>query len=165
MRVEIVQVPTETAEDILARLEQNIKFPRALLPHPVDVPFHVPLSVASRDDRHLGLQKLRKGLLPLVGTGRMSETRVEEHEAVQVRIERLEVLRLVHGVEVINVGRDLHLSAQAILDDPPEGILRGALREREFRIPVGHTLGPDEDQMYEGSREDVAELEPDVTGQ
>lgn len=41
----------------------------------------------------------------------MTQARMEEHEAVEIRVVRVEVLRVVHGVEVIDIGCDFHLRA------------------------------------------------------
>lgn len=56
MRIQIVEIPSQTAEDVLARFEQHIELPSTFLVDPVDVPLHVPLRVSSADDRDLGLQ-------------------------------------------------------------------------------------------------------------
>jgi hypothetical protein len=90
---------------------------------------------------------------------------VEEHKAIQVRIERSEVLRLIHGMEVIHVSSDLHLTTKTILNNPAEGVLRRALGERVLAISVGHTLRPDEDQVQESARVHVLELKPDIAGE
>lgn len=58
MRIHIIQIPAQTAEDILARFEQDIELTGALLVHPIDVPLHVPLRVTRAQNWHLGLQQL-----------------------------------------------------------------------------------------------------------
>ena len=95
----------------------------------------------------------------------MAQTRVEEHHTVQVGVEWLEVVGLVHRVEIVHVSCDLHLSAQSVFHDPSKGILGRSLWEREFFVPVGHAFRPDEYQMEHGTGEHVTELEPDITGQ
>lgn len=95
----------------------------------------------------------------------MAQTRVEEHHTVQVGVEWLEVVGLVHRVEVVHVSCDLHLSAQSVFHDSSKGIFGSPLREREFFIPVGHAFRSDEYQMEHGTGEHVTELEPDITGQ
>lgn len=127
MGIQIVEIPAQTAENVLTGFEQNVEFTGTLLVDPVDVTFHIPLRVACADDGDLGLEELRERFLPFVGAGRVSQTRVEEHEAVQIRIEGLEVLRFVHCVEVINVRGNLELSSKSVLHNTTEGILRGAL--------------------------------------
>lgn len=165
MRVEVVQIPAQTAEDVLARLKEHVELAGAFLVHPVDVALHVPLSVTGAEYGDLRLEQLRERLGPLVRTGGVTQARVEEHEAVQVRIEGLEVLGVVHGVEVVDIGGDLHLAAEAVLGDTAERVGRGALWERELGISVRHALRSDEDEMDQGAREHVRELEPDCTGQ
>ena len=81
----------------------------------------------------------------------MAQTRVEEHDAVEVGVKRLEVLRLVHGVEIVDVRADLHLATQAVLHNGAEGILRRALWQRELRVAVGHALGTDEDEVQQSA--------------
>lgn len=161
MRILVVQIPAQTAEDVLTRFEDHIELAAALLAHPVDIALHIPLRVASADDRNLSLEQLRKRFLPLMRAGRMAQTRVEEHEAIQVGIEGAEVLGLVHGVEVVNVGSDLHLAAESVLHDSAEGILGCALGQREFSVPVCHTLRSNEDEVQHCARVHVLQLQPD----
>lgn len=87
---------------------------------------------------------------------------MEQHEAVKIRVEGLEVLCLVHGVEVVDIGGDLHLTAQTVLDDAAKGVRGRALGERELCIAVGHGFGADEDEVQQGAGEHVRELEPDI---
>lgn len=161
MWILIVQVPAQTAEDVLARFEYHIELTATLFTDPVDITLHIPLGVSSADDRHLGLKQLRQGLLPLMRASRVAQTGVEEHEAIQIGIEGSEVLGLVHRVEVIDVGGDLHLTAESVLDNSTEGILGGALGERELAVPVRHALGADEDEVQHGARVHVLQLQPD----
>ena len=165
MRIQIVEIPSQTSEDILTRFEQHIKLPSAFLVDPVNVPLHVPLRVARADNRDLGLQQLWERFLPFVRASGVAQTRVEENHTVQVRIEWLEVVGLVHRVEIVHVGCDLHLSAQSVFHDSSKGVLGRSLWEREFFVPVGHAFRPDEYQMEHGSGEHVTELKPDITGQ
>lgn len=165
MRVQVIQVPAQTAEDVLSRLEKNIELSCALVMNPVDIALHIPLSVPRAQNGDLGLQELGKSLSPLIRAGRMAQTRVEEHDAVQVRVKGLEVLGLVHGVEVVDVGGNLHLATQAVLDDPAEWVLGGALGQGELGIPVGHAFRADEDDVNKRLGEHVGELHPDLTGQ
>ena len=162
MRIHIIQIPPQTAEDILTRFQQHVEFTGTLLMDPVDISLHVPLGITRAQNRHLGFQQLGQSARPLVGRSRVAESRVEQHEAVQVRVKRLEVLRLVHGVEVIHVGGDLHLTTETVLNDPAEGVGRGPLGKRELGIAVGHCFRSDEDKVQQGTREDVRELQPDI---
>ena len=165
MRIQIVEIPSQTSEDILTRFEQHIKLPSAFLVDPVNVPLHVPLRVSSADDRDLGLQQLWERFLPFVRASWVAQTRVEEHHTVQVGVEWLEVVGLVHRVEIVHVGCDLRLSAKSVFYDSSKGILGRSLWKWEFFVPVGHAFRSNEDQMEHGPRKHVAELEPDITGQ
>lgn len=147
MRVQIVEIPAKTAEDVLSRFQQEIEFPGTFITNPLDIPFHVPLSIASAKNWDLGFEELRQGFFPFVGARGMAEARVEEHKAIQIRVEWLEVLRIVHRMEVIDICGDLKLSAQSVLDDPAERVFRRTLRERKFGISIGHTLRSDEDKV------------------
>lgn len=165
MRIQIIQIPPQAAEDILSRLDEQIEFSAALLVHPVDVTLHVPLRVPRADDGHFGLQELRNGFFPFVRAGRMAQTRVEEYHAVQVRVEWLEIVRLVHCVEVVHVRGDLHLPTQSVFHDAAEGIARRSFGEWEFLVAVGHALRTDEDEVEERPREDMAQLQPHIARQ
>lgn len=165
MRVQIIQIPPQTTEDVLPRFQQDISFTPALFANPVNVSLHVPLRVSRADDWDLCLQQLRESLLPFERAGRVAQTGVEEDHKVQVRVERLEVVGFVHCMEVVNVGGDLHLSTQSVFHDASEGVLRCPLREREFFVTVGHAFRSNEDQVEQGTGEDVTELKPDIAGQ
>lgn len=52
----------------------------------------------------------------------MPKARVEEDEAVEVRVEGLEVVCFVHGVVVFDEGGDFGVVAEAVLDDASEGV-------------------------------------------
>lgn len=164
MRIQIVQIPPQASKSVLPGLEQDVEFSRALFLDPVQIPFHIPLRISCAQDRHLRLQELRKGLFPFMRASRVSETRVEEHEAVKVWIIWVEVLSIVHIVEVINVSGDLHLWAETVLNNGAKWILRRAFRKRKFVVPVGHTFRSDEDEVEKGSGEHMGELKPDLTG-
>lgn len=164
MRVQVVQIPPQTTENILAWLKKYVEFTSAFLANPVDIPLHVPLCVPSGNDRDLGLQKLWQSFFPLMRARRVPEARMEKHKAVQIGIKRLEILRFVHGVEVVNVRCDLQLTTESILHNASKRILRGPLGKWELVVTVGHTLRSNENQVYQGPRENVAQLQPDVTG-
>lgn len=87
---------------------------------------------------------------------------MEEDEAVEVRVVRREVAGAVHRVEVLDVRADLERGAEAVLDEPAEGVRGRARRQRELVRPVGHGLGADEVEVEGGAREQVGELGPDV---
>ena len=72
---------------------------------------------------------------------------MEENKGVKVRIIWIKGLGVVQGVEVLDVGRDLELGANAILDNSAKGILRRAGRKRIFVVSISHTFRTDEDQM------------------
>jgi len=165
MRILIIQIPPQTAEDILTRLKKHIKLTPTLLMNPVNIPLKIPLRISRTQNRHLSLQQLRQRLLPLMRASRVTEARMEKHKAIQVRIKWPKVLRLIHRMEVIHVSSDLHLSTETILNDSAEGIFRCALWKRELAVPIGHTLRSDEDQVQESARVHVLELEPDFTGE
>lgn len=160
MRVLVIQIPTQTAEDVLTRLEKHIELAGTLLIDPLDIALHIPLGVSSAENGDLSLEQLWEGLLPLSRAGGVTQTRVEEHEAIEVGIEGLEVVGLVHSVEVVNVGGDLHLATQAVLNNSTEGIRWCALWQRVFGVAVGHALGTDENQVQQGAGEHVLELQP-----
>lgn len=121
-RIQIVQIPPQTPEPVLARLNQEIHLSSRLLLHPLNVTLHVELRVSGADDGHLHVQELGQGLLPFVRACWVAETGVEAYYRVEVRVERSEVLRLVEGVEVFDVGADLHLASKTIFDDGAEGV-------------------------------------------
>lgn len=158
MRVQIVQIPPQAAEQVLPRLKHEIDLSAAPIHNPPHIPLHIPVRVPRAQDRDLRLQQVRERLCPLVRTRWMAKTRVEEHEAVKVRVVRLEHLRLVHRVEVVHERCNLHLRAQTVLDDPAKGIARCAFGEREFGVPVRHAFWPDENEVNSSAWEDVREL-------
>jgi hypothetical protein len=164
VRILIVQIPPQTAEDILTGLKKHIKLTPTLLMNPVDIPLKIPLRISCTQNRHLSLQQLRQRLLPLMRASWVSQSGMEQHKAIQVRIKRPKVLRLVHSMEVIHISSDLHLSTETVLDNSAERILGCALWKRVLAVPIRHTLRPDEDQVQESARVHVLELEPDVAG-
>jgi hypothetical protein len=121
-RVQIVQIPPQTPESVLAGLNQQIHLSSRLLLHPLNVTLHVELGVSSANDRHLHVQELGQSLLPFVRACGVTETGVEAYYCVEVRVERSKVLRVVEGVEVFDVGADLHLTSEAIFDDGAEWV-------------------------------------------
>lgn len=165
MRILIIQIPAQTAEDILPGLKEHIKFSTTLLTHPVNITLQIPLGIPSTDDRNLGLKQLRQRLLPLMRASRVTQTRVEEHKAIQVRIEGTEILRLFHSVEVVHVGSDLHLATESVLDDAAEGVLRCALGKRILSVSIRHALRSDEDEVQQSAGVHVLQLQPDVAGE
>lgn len=95
----------------------------------------------------------------------MTQAGVEEHEAVKVRVVRVEVLCVMHGMEVIDVGCDFHLRPQSIFDNCAKGVGGCAFGQGELIITVGHALGSDEDEIDQGVGEHVRELKPNFAGQ
>lgn len=68
---------------------------------------------------------------------------MEEHEAVEVDIERVEKAGFVQGVVVFDVGGHFQHGADAIFDNGAEGVDGGSFGEGEFRVAVGHGFGSD----------------------
>lgn len=165
MRILIIQIPAQTAEDILPGFEKHIKLPTTLLTHPVDITLQIPLRIPCTDDGNLSLKQLGQCLLPLMRASRVTQTRVEEHETIQVRIEGAEILRLVHSVEVVHVSSNLHLATESVLDDTAEGVFGRALGKRILPVSIRHALRSDEDQVQQGARVHVLQLQPDVAGE
>lgn len=93
----------------------------------------------------------------------MTKTGVEKHESVKVGIVWGELLSFMQSVEVVDKGGYLHLGTKSVLDNGTEWVCGGALGEGEFGIAVGHALWTNEDEVEGGTREDVSELEPDLT--
>lgn len=90
---------------------------------------------------------------------------MKEHEAIEVRVEGLEDLGFVESMIVFHKGAYLHLVADPPFNHGPERVLRRALWQREFRVAIRHTFGPDEDNVEFHTREDVGELDPDCAGE
>jgi hypothetical protein len=145
--IQVVQIPPQTPEPVLTRLDQQVHLASRFLLHPFDIPLHVEVSVTSADDGHLHVQQLRKSFLPLVGAGWVAKTGVEAHDCVKVRVERSKVLSIVQCVEVFDVGADLHLTSETIFNDGAEGVGGCARWERELCVTASHTFRTDEDQM------------------
>lgn len=164
-RIQIVEIPPQTPEPVLARLDEQIHLATGLRLDPFDVALHVEFCVAGANDGDLHVQKLGQSLLPLVRAGRVAQTRVEAYDGVEVRVEGAEMLRVVERVEVIHVGADLHLATKAIFDDGTEGVGRSSRREGEFVVAVCHAFGADEDQVEGDAREEVGELQPNFAWQ
>lgn len=74
----------------------------------------------------------------------MADPRVEEDEAVEVRVIRVELLRFVQSVEIIDIGADFEFVLDEF-EDGAEGVGRCAFGEREFGVTVEHGFGADED--------------------
>lgn len=93
----------------------------------------------------------------------MAQTWVEKHEAIEVRVVRIEQSCFVQSMEVFDEGGDLQLMADPFYDST-EGISRCSRRKRKFRVAIRHAFGANEDKMNGGGWEQVAELYPGVTG-
>lgn len=65
-RIQIVDIPLQAPEFVLAWLHQYVHLAPDLFVHPLQIAVHVPLRVARAQDGYLGLQQLRQSLLPLV---------------------------------------------------------------------------------------------------
>lgn len=73
----------------------------------------------------------------------MAKPRVEEYEAVKVRVVGVELLCFVQSVEVLNIGANFKF----VLDEFENGAKRVggcAFRERELSVSVEHGFGADE---------------------
>lgn len=162
--IEIIQIPPQTPKPVLARLHEQVHFPSPFLLDPVDVALHVEVRVPGADDRNFGCKELRERARPLVRGGRVSKPRVEEHEGVEVWIVGHEFAGFVQRVEVIDVGRDLHLTAQPVFYYGAERVSGLARWERELGVAVRHAFGSDEDEVEGGAGEEVRELDPDLAG-
>lgn len=158
--VEVVKIPPQAPEDVLAGLQQDVHFAAGLLDDPLAVALHVPLGVARADDRTLCLEQLRQRVGPLGAARRVAQARVEEHEDVEVGVVGRKVARFVHGVEVVHKGGDLHAAADAWLDEAAERVDGCAFGEREFGFAVGHRLRSDEDDVEGRAGEAVCQLYP-----
>jgi len=78
----------------------------------------------------------------------MAKTRVEKHEAVEIGVVGIKEIGFMQGVEVIDVGGDLHLVRNSVLDDSSEGIRRRPLGQGKFGISIGHGFRSNKDKMY-----------------
>ena len=56
LRIEVVEIPAQTTEAVLTRLEQDVHLVANSITHPLDVALHVILCVSGGDDWHLGFQ-------------------------------------------------------------------------------------------------------------
>lgn len=90
---------------------------------------------------------------------------MEEDKGVKVGVIRGKVLGSVEGVEVFDVGGDLHGTAETVLYDGAKGVGRGACGQRELGVAVGHALRADEVEVKGGAGEEMGELEPDFAGE
>ncbi len=129
MRVKVVKIPSQTPEEVLARLEQHVHFIAESLVQKVHILLHIPWTVSSCDDWYLRLEEERQRLFPFVCGGRITEARVEYNEAVEVGVVGIKVARLMDVVVVLDEGADFQGVADAVFDDGAEGVERCALGE------------------------------------
>jgi hypothetical protein len=163
MRVEIVQVPSQTSEQVLARLKQYVHLVAVTLRQVIYILLYIPRRVTSSDDGHLSLEKQRQSLFPLVHRGCVAKTGVEDDEAIEIRIVWVEVAGLVDVVVMFNESADLHGIGNAIFDDGAEGIERCAFRQRKFVLAVCHSFGANEVEGELDTVEEVSQLHPGLT--
>lgn len=95
----------------------------------------------------------------------MAQARVEEDEAVEVRIVRSEITRLVDSMVIIHNGADLHGRPYAVLHNRTVRVLGSTRREGKFVIAVHHALGSDENQMESRQGEEMGQLHPGISRQ
>ena len=162
LRIQVVQIPPQAAEPVLAGLHEHVKLSRGRLVDPVNVALHILLRVARDDNGRLGLEEQGERLLPLVRAGRVAQAGVEHDEAVEIGVIGVEVACLVDRMVVVDNGADLHCRPHPVLDNGAKGIRSGARGQWELVISVGHALGADEDEMDPGPGEDMGQLDPDV---
>lgn len=165
MRVQVVQIPSQTPKQILAWLEQHIHLVSEALVQEIHILLHIPWAVSSGDDGALSLQQERKCLFPLVHRPRVSETWMEYDEAVKVWIVRLEMSSLMEIVVVFDISADLHGVGYTIFDDGAEGVQRCLFRQRQLLLAVCHAFGTDEVEGELHSVEEIGELHPCFAGQ
>lgn len=164
MRVEIVQVPSQTSEQVLTRLKQDVHLVAVTLRQVIYILLYIPRRVTSSDDGYLGLEKQRQSLFPLVHRGCVTETGVEDDEAIKVRIVWVEVAGLVDVVVVFNESADLHGIGNAVFDYGAEGIERCAFGQRKFVLTVCHSFGANEVKGELDTVEEVSQLHPGLPG-
>ena len=160
MRVQVVQVPSQTPEQVLSRLKQNVHLIAVALCKVVNVLLHIPWRVSRSDDGDLGFEEQGNCLLPLMHRGCVTKTRVEDDEAVEVGIVGVEVAGLVDVVVVFDESTDLHGIGDAVFDDGAEGVEWCALGKRELLFTVRHGLRTNEVQGELDSVEEVGQLHP-----
>ncbi len=85
---------------------------------------------------------------------------MKENETVEVGIERLEMAGFMQGVVVFHVGADFQLVADSVFDNCSERVTGCSLWQGEFRVPICHAFGTDEDEVELYAREDKGELLP-----
>ena len=161
IRLEIVEIPPQAPEAVLARLQQQIILALGLLINPLPVAFHVPLGVTSANDGDFRLEQLGKCLLPVVRARRMAEPWMEKHEAIEVRIKGREVSRLVDRVIMPDEGTYLHSTTKAVLNFGTKGVDGCLIGHWEFPLSAHHAFRPYEDEVEIGADEHVAKLQPD----
>lgn len=91
MRIKVVQIPPQTPEDILTWLEKHVHLISEALVQVVDVLLHIPRAVASRNDGAFGFEKEGERFLPFVHGRGITESGMEDDEAVEVRIVGVEM--------------------------------------------------------------------------
>lgn len=77
----------------------------------------------------------------------MAKARMVKHEAVKVRVVGVKDVGFVQGVEIFDIGGNLHLIRYPILDNGSERVRRCSLRKRKFRISVHHGFWSDEHEV------------------
>lgn len=89
---------------------------------------------------------------------------MKQHETVKVGVKGLEVIRFVHRVVILDERRDLHVVADAVLNNAAKWIRGCALGQRKLVVSVRHAFWPNEDQVKGATVEEVLQLDPHRAG-
>lgn len=120
--VHVIEIPSQTSEHVLARLQQDVELSPRLIPDPLDITLQIELGISRADNRELGLQEQGERVFPLMAAGWMAKAWVEQNEAVKVRVVGSKVAGLVKSVVVVHDGADLHLVPNSVLHDCTERV-------------------------------------------
>lgn len=94
----------------------------------------------------------------------MPQPRMEQYETIKIRIERLKILRFVHGVVVLCEGRDFCEVGDSIFDHSTKGVAWSAFGDGLGGAGSGHGFGADKDEVNAAAVEEEFELNPAGAG-